>query len=67
MAGTTDLNGDRIAAWRKEAFLSLGFSETDAEKLIEARGTDGFRLSHHDVRRYFEHGATHEQIVRIFT
>jgi len=64
---TTDLSGDRIAAWRLECFLELGFTRDQARELVEVRGTDGFKLSHHDVRRYLALDATRDQIMRIFT
>ncbi|WP_028058387.1 hypothetical protein [Candidatus Solirubrobacter pratensis] len=67
MAGTTDLNGDKIRAYRSETFRSLGFVDDQVMSLVDAKGLDGFALSHHDVRRYLAQGATHEQIARIFS
>ncbi len=58
---------DEVTLHRVEMFLDLGFNENDAFVLGDARGLDGFRLSHHDVEKYLADGATHEQVVRIFT
>lgn len=63
---TTDLGLDDVTRHRVEMFLDLGFQEDEAFQLAEARGLDGFRLSHHDVRKYMVGGATHAHVLRIF-
>jgi hypothetical protein len=63
---TTDLGLDDVTLHRVETFLALGFQHDEAFELAEARGLDGFRLSHHDVERYMVQGATHAHIMRIF-
>jgi hypothetical protein len=46
--------------------LEYGFSPADARLLVEARGLDGFRVSHHYVREYLANGATHDELLAIF-
>lgn len=53
--------------YRYDTFIELGFTEDQALELVDAHGLDGFRLSHHDVRRYLEQGATHALVVCMFT
>lgn len=63
MAGTTET---KVENFRLSMWEELGFDDDQALALLWARGTDGFYLSHHDVRKYLAGGATHDQIVHIF-
>lgn len=57
---------NELDEFRHDMFIECGFSEEEAFCLVNARGVDGFRLSHHDVRRYLDQGATHRQVLDIF-
>lgn len=63
----TELDTDSVSMHRIERFMALGFDSDEAFILLDARGTDKFLLSHHDVRKYIEGGATKEQILQIFS
>lgn len=59
---------------RVAMFEDLGFSRIESEKLHESFRNiliNGkryeIRLSHHDVKKHLNQGATHRQIIRIFT
>jgi hypothetical protein len=58
---------DELTIFRAEMFAELGFKEDDAFNLAEARAEDGFHLYWGRVRNMLEQGATHDQILRIFT
>jgi hypothetical protein len=63
---TTDTTENSLRVWRTKMFDEMGFELLDSLTLADAKGLDGFALSHHDVKKYLAGGATKEQIVVIF-
>lgn len=53
-------------AHRVERFLHLGFTETDAQLMALARGSDGYLVYWLDVDRMLEAGCSHAQALAIY-
>lgn len=76
MTATTTGNTitDPVSDYRVAMFEELGFSHGEAECLRDAYksvnvngNTYHMKLSHHDVRKHMEQGASAHQILAIFT
>lgn len=58
---------DEVVLYRASNYAKLGFDYEDCFKLAGSCDKDGFNLYWGDVNKLLEKGATHRQIVAIFT
>jgi hypothetical protein len=56
-----------IEAWRYQEFLDLGFSETQATLLRDAKDVHGFSVYYGLAKKMLAHGATTDQVVKILS
>lgn len=67
MMATQDTDGQLLRVWRAATFEELGFDAEQSLALADSAGLDGFKLSHHDVRRYLADGCSKDLVIKIFT
>ena len=67
MSDETIAEPDEVTLYRAGQFIELGFGYDDAFSLADAKGKHGFKLYWGDVAKMLKSGATHPQIVSIFT
>lgn len=62
-----DEHVDVIKEWRIQGFADLGFNDYQASILADVVDNSGFALYWGDMKRFLNQGATHQQLVEIFS